>query len=394
VCERTTYPLIRGLLPAVGVLLLFGAGCNGGGGSPGSSPSQGPSGTPTSTPTPTPTSTQPPVAQVQCGQILTSSVTLASDLICNTASLPGVVIAGDGVVLDGGGHQITAQGYLPAVLAVANRVTVQNLQVVGSPQTAGIYGENTQGLIVQKNQISGTSIGIDVYCDTSALDAAQILDNQVSAAAQFGLRLRDESGQPVQNSPVVKGNFFQNTAGYSVMTELPQFAVHGSDTNRFDGSEYGYYLSGGSATVDGMNFMNSPVTKGPVFAADLASFTLTNSVLSIPSGPDPVQERVALHLYRVGQAQVSGLTAQGMDVAVKLATDTGIQSQLALTGSTLSGNAVAGVWIQSYDGTDFGNLTIQNNDLTSNPAGYAIHFAGISQATGIGPSSQIGPNQE
>ena len=79
------------------------------------------------------------------------------------------------------------------------------------------------------------------------------------------------------------------------MTELPQFAVHGSDANRFDGSEYGYYLSGGSAKVDGMNFMNSPVTKGPVFAADLASFTLTNSVLSTPPGPDPIQERVALH---------------------------------------------------------------------------------------------------
>jgi hypothetical protein len=121
------------------------------------------------------------------------------------------------------------------------------------------------------------------------------------------------------------------------------------------------------------------------------SVSITNSNFSYTAPTTPNQERIALSLNKVKQATISGLKVNASDVAVKVTTEGGVASALTIKSSALQYSVVAGVMIQSYDATAFGNFDISNNDLRFNPAGMAIWKVNNAQ---VGAGSVFSNNQQ
>ncbi len=105
-------------------------------------------------PTPTPTPTPPPEASFSCGDNVTQSATLANDVTgCNSN---GLVIAADNVVLDCNGHSIQGWGDYGIYVQSADNVVVRNCVV--SEFMTGIYGESSNNLFLQDNQVSLSNV--------------------------------------------------------------------------------------------------------------------------------------------------------------------------------------------------------------------------------------------
>ncbi|MDQ3548678.1 MAG: hypothetical protein M3439_07635, partial [Chloroflexota bacterium] len=123
----------------------------------------------TSAPTPSPTPDAPPEATLTCGQEITESVTLANDMQCDPIAL---IVAGDDVVLDLGGHTISGPGpyqrawplpnfNVAGVIVHGDNVTVRN----GTIDTTGLglLAEGASGGTFTGLQTVGNYYGIYLY---------------------------------------------------------------------------------------------------------------------------------------------------------------------------------------------------------------------------------------
>ena len=125
--------------------------------------------TATSAPTSSPTPDAPPEATLSCGQEISESVTLANDLQCDPI---GLIVTGDNVVLDLGGHTISGPGPgrrawpLPSfdvadIIVHGDNVTVRN----GTLGASGIalLAEGASGGLFSGLRTAGNYYGIYLY---------------------------------------------------------------------------------------------------------------------------------------------------------------------------------------------------------------------------------------
>lgn len=158
-------------------------------------------------------------------------------------------------------------------------------------------------------------------------------------------------------------------------------------------SSMGIFISGenGEFTVKNLDLSRSGVTGPQVFVASARKFQIRKSNLSYSAPATPNQERVALHLYRVENFSARSLEINTADVAIKVATEGGMQTNANITKCSLRNSVVAGIMLQSYDTTRLGNVSIQRNDLKGNPAGYSVWQVGT---TKLGAGSSIKGNTQ
>jgi parallel beta-helix repeat protein len=110
---------------------------------------------------------------VECGHVLINDTKLDKDLECDSK---GLVLAGDGIVLDCDGHSITGNGNKTGINITGTGVKVKNC-IIDNFQI-GINSDKPSPSIVD-NDIVNSDYGIVIESDNSILSRNNIYDNQM-----------------------------------------------------------------------------------------------------------------------------------------------------------------------------------------------------------------------
>lgn len=187
-------------LGIVVVLALLSAACGGGNADVPAATSTG--NATTASPETSPSGTDsPPDAELTCGQEITESVTLASDMRCDPVAL---IVTGDDVVLDLGGRTISGPGPgtrswpLPrfdkaGVIVRGDNVTVQN----GTIETSGIglLAEGASGGTFRNLRTTGNYFGLYLFEGGDHLVESNAVRGNV-----YGLHLQTSNGNEVRGN--------------------------------------------------------------------------------------------------------------------------------------------------------------------------------------------------
>jgi hypothetical protein len=256
-------------------------------------------------------------AAVACGQTITTSMTLTSDLTCTGN---GIFVNAPGVILDLGGHTITG----PAPSGGSTRGVVAT--------------SNRPNIVIRNGTVRGFDLGVDV--DPGANGS---LVTGVTMDAN-GLGLRTNTG--VSNVRATR-NTITNTSRFSAV----QLGGNGNrvDTNVLtDGAFSGVFFSGNNDVITA-NLITGMGGRGV-------------SLDAFPSSPGPFTN--------------NQITANNISGSARLTTS----SSIAITngsGTLVKDNAVdgrlttPGVFVNESAGT-----TVSGNYLTHNSAGVLVRGAG------------------
>ncbi len=230
---------------------------------------------------------------------------------------------------------------------------------------------------------------MSIYTDERDTTGIEVVDNDLSANAFSGLILKGDGKQT--DEPLITGNNFANCGGYAIAADAKNATFSRKQKNYFKGVRSALYLANGNFVVKGLDLSGSGATAPQIFVESAKSLTVSKVNLSYSAPATSSQERVALHLYRVGEVSISGLVVNGADVGLKVATEQGTNTSLKMAGSSINHSVMAAVMLQSYDDTALGLVRIQGNDFSNNPAGYAVWQVGT---TALGAGSFVGGNTQ
>ena len=333
---------------------------------------------------------------LRCGDTITQSTTLASDLDCRGVTGIALTFSGDGLTLDGAGHRILGDRAAIGLLIKGTHQKVKNLIVDGLSSGTGILAYDTPSLSVENNQLTRNSIGLFIYAERADVIGVSAQLNQLSCNSLTGIRTLNGPGVWVIR-PTFKNNLIARTAGYALMLQGDQIAVSGSDGNRFDQSLGAFYFGGGSNRLSGVDFSDQNIQTNPVMGAIAQALRVEDSNFSVSSGASSTSDRTGIHFYDVGTAEAYGNSFQNYTNGIVLAVDATQSPSASLPvpfatadfqRNRFSSSRVSGVLIHSEDSTPLGVLTIQQNDYTHNAPGRSNQMVA---GTTIGAGSQIDP---
>jgi hypothetical protein len=297
---------------------------------------------------------------LECGDTVTSSVTLAADLLCPTVTGFALNVVGNNITVDGNGHRIIAPLASAGLFVEGSNNTIREMRINGILNGAGIMAYEAPNVHILYNDVSNNSQGIVVYADSNPLNGAKITNNVARNNLLFGIRTGyDAPGAVV--SPLIRGNDLSGSGSYGVLVKATQFELDGGHSNSFRGSMGGIYLAGGDAYLHDFSFGDDQIQKIGVFADSLDNLTVSNVDVSSNVHATAAQERIGMDLYRVTHFTINGLDGSDNDVGLKFETDTGVNCAGTVIGSTFLRNVVSGVLMVSYDGTSYGLVKFLQN---------------------------------
>jgi parallel beta-helix repeat protein len=314
-------------------------------------------------------------AKVTCGQVITTSTTLANDLTGCPAD--GIVIGADNITLDLNGHVVTGDGSGENDVGIANaaghdgvtitggsvRAFAEGVLIAGARDNevrdiatsgqghAGIFVDSSSRIEVAGNRVAANGAGIVV----SRSDHVDVLGNNVSGTA-FG-------GIPVFSSHDVRiaGNVVSRT------TEPGVLLLDDSDANRVEDNDISrapdgiHVFAGGDGNVISGNHVHA--TGGGIILEQADANTITANHVD--------------HNAFVGIGADGGddnLIAQNLVVANGDGSEAGIHllstdptapaERNAITGNGVSGNLGDGILVEDtlLQTLIAGNRTKNNSD--------------------------------
>jgi hypothetical protein len=137
-------------------------------------------------------------SHVTCGQVITASTTLDSDV--GPCPGDGLEVAGDGVTLSLGGHHVLGRGSGTGILVSGEGVHVRNGTVSGfSDGVLTFFSSNDtiEGLVATRNATAGIALGPGL---TSRLER-----NIVTANGAMGIRINQTTESVVERN-LIRGN--------------------------------------------------------------------------------------------------------------------------------------------------------------------------------------------
>jgi len=185
--------------------------------------------TATSAPTPSPTPDTPPEAELTCGQEITESVTLANDMQCDPIAL---IVSGDNVVLDLGGHTISGPGpyqrawplpnfNVAGVIVHGDNVTVRNGMI--DTTGLGLLAEGASGGRFTGLRTVGNYYGIYLY-----EGGGHTVEGNAVRENVYGLHLQTSHGNTLLGNDLSLQTH-QSPGGYGLY-------LYSSDDNLIEGN--------------------------------------------------------------------------------------------------------------------------------------------------------------
>jgi hypothetical protein len=137
------------------------------------------------------------VSAVTCGSTITSSVTLMSDLKC---PVDGLVVSGDGVTLDLGGHVVRGTGGGTGITVAGGHVTVQNGIVRGFREGIRVSAPFDVGdSRLARLSVIRNEVGVVVASAIGRIEESSISEN-----TQDGIRLNRVSDWSIDSATMVR----------------------------------------------------------------------------------------------------------------------------------------------------------------------------------------------
>jgi nitrous oxidase accessory protein NosD len=135
-------------------------------------------------------------AAVTCGATITSDATLASDLKCPG---DGIVVAGDGVTLDLGGHVLRGMSAGTGIAVAGSHVTVRNGTVRGFHEGVRVTAFPDGGTRLTLLAVVRNDVGVWIQSSRGTLDASTVSDNELD-----GVRLNQADDWTIDASAILR----------------------------------------------------------------------------------------------------------------------------------------------------------------------------------------------
>jgi len=284
-------------------------------------------------------------AQIACGDVITSSVTLTADLDCSAyPTYPYITIGADDVTLDGGGFSIIHNMGVDPVFAPAIRIqgvtnaVVRNITVSrGNRRGTGIYVADTTNTRLETVSATGLIYGVEA-----------------AGTANVGLVVRDSD---------LSGN---STGGRFLAVDSNFVLERNSFANPIAGGSTGLYITGlvGPWSLDASNdFVNAGAGACcawgiGVFLGNTTDVTIDGVDVSATNG-----NGYALSFNNTTNTIIRNLTISGRTWGIYSA---GLNPGLQLHNVYVSGATESAVEIAGFDPA---NLVLNNVRIAGNQFG-------------------------
>lgn len=305
-------------------------------------------------------STDSQASPLTCGQVITKSTRLTHDLYCPDTLGFAVSVQGDNIHLDGNEHTIFAPKALAGVYIQGKNIRVKRLRVNSVANGYGIFAYDSPGVRIINNELQNNQIGIQLFSENVTMKNSEVRNNYAAHNTLFGIR----TGQFANGSmidPDIHDNDFSYSGSYALYIQAKRDRIGVWSGNDLSYSTGGLYLKDGAFEVRDISLSQLNISTSEIFVDSAASLILHRADLSSPLPAKASQERVGLHLYKVGSFQISELTTDGQDVGINIETSNDVRSYGLIKTSSFQDNTVAGVVIRSTDGTPYNGIVIRNN---------------------------------
>ena len=206
------------------------------------------------------------VTPCNCGDFVTSSYTLTSNLVCPADAYVGLLIYANNVVLDGGGYSITGSSD-----------TFGGGEEAGGGYGIDVYNGETNAVVRNFAGINGFRYGVFVQTNGAAVQ-----NNIIANSVERGISIQG-------NSNTVSGNTVTGTQGDITLGNAGGgiFVNSGSGNtftnNVLNGNLIGIFLGSGSATLSGNSAtgnrsMNYSLNSGAPYSIDTTNLSEGNPV--------------------------------------------------------------------------------------------------------------------
>jgi hypothetical protein len=303
---------------------------------------------------------------VNCGDRIEESVEIVNDLYCPNTTGFALIIAGKNISVKG--KKIVAPNAAAALYVEGSNISIRGFDAQGVTDGYGVLAYNTPGIRIKDNNFSNNHIGIMVYTDGLALNDIKIEDNKATHSKVAGIRTGFDAPGEV-NNPYISENDVSYSKSYSLLIEAKNL-TNLTDDNNMRNSANGIYIEGEQVLLRNLDFSsdsercrrnrtNNSVFGVTIFIANALNVNVSNvNVSNRRAG----EETIGLDLYRVANFNIRGLVADYNMAGLKLETELGTAPSGTVSSCSFKRNGLAGVLIQSYDGSPYGVVKIDNSN--------------------------------
>lgn len=207
-----------------------------------------------------------PATNLQCGSVVTRSITLNGTLTCRSLEFaPDISIGAPGVTLNLGGHTIFSGGFSEAVLVDGEAdVTVTNGGEVGDVFSAAVYAESSPHLTVSHLAVSDNITSIDLTGDAHATVVDNSIDGGVYGIEAYGVSTSTVSGNATLG--VDTGIYSEDSTATSFSSNTLTGGTYGFSGSSTSRSEISGNLASGNS-VDGI-YLDAAAGSGNLVSAN------------------------------------------------------------------------------------------------------------------------------
>lgn len=303
---------------------------------------------------------------VNCGDTITESVEITNDLNCPNTVGFALNIVGSNIVVKG--KKINAPNATAAIYAEGSNITLQNFDAQGVQNGYGVLAYNTPGIKIDDNNFSNNQIGIMVYTDSLTLNDIKITDNKATNSTVAGIRTGFDAPGAI-NNPIISENDVSNSRGYSILIEAVTLNTV-TDDNNMKNSQHGIYIEAADVTLKDLDFspnsgrcgrtvVNNSVYGVTIFIANAQNVVVRNVDVS---NNRPGYQTIGLDLYRPIKFDIQGLIADYNMAGLKIENEMGTAPTGTVSKCSFKKNELAGILIQSYDGSPYGVVKISSSN--------------------------------
>lgn len=322
----------------------------------------------------------PTETTVNCGDTITSSITIANDLDCPNTTY-ALRVQGAGVVVNGNGKSITGANTSFGVSVEGTGHIFIGMNIHDMTAGYAISSYNGAGIRVLfshfNNNLAAFRLSNDAITGSNLIFAGNHVKNTYAGM------ITSQSGVTLVQPKIINNTFFSGTYGFIISSGT--FTYTGQANNTFFKSQYGFHVKDASSvTLSNLDLVPYALTKAQIVVEDSTLVTASNLKLGRTDAPGGLQEEMGLIVRRVDQFDISNITVLNLDVGIYLQAENGIETTGTISNSSFTDTGLGGVGVRSMDGTAFGVLTGTANNFVNVGTDYYIYGG-----TTTGPGSNF-----
>ncbi|RSM90412.1 PKD domain-containing protein [Kibdelosporangium aridum] len=319
---------------------------------------------------------------VRCGDVLTASAMLKSDLVCPNDI--GIAIAGDNVTLDLGGHTLSTDtpSESSTGIKVAGSRTIQDTTIKNGTLTrfkTGIGLSNVSGVRLSALTVASSADANDFEKNAGDIYGVNARDVQISSTSLTGgapFIVQDNSDIGIAKSVLSNNAQERWGRGQAICTNGSRCTISESTLKLFlvqcsspVGESLNSSLSVESSDVDSVSIgreCDSVTVKNnsrilPFGSMGARFFTMTGNIVSPPGSDEMAMASVAITNAVI---HISGNDFSGIQIGLRTSWTTGL-----ITRNTFTANSLIGLNVDSPDPHEIShNLFTGNGHSEKDPA--------------------------